>query len=198
MNNKIWFLVHRSFNIFGIIFMIIGLTSIFIAHQGEWSGPKINGSDNSSPEAYHAMIGIFTFCLCLIQPIIALFRCETNSKFRPFFRFVHRLIGVITFILATVNISIACTCFVPQFYQPDASKALCITFVGITIIGFIVFEFLTIYSKVMVEPKEENKFVYKQPSKILKIRTIMFAIYIVISLGICITLTTFIAKGSFS
>jgi uncharacterized membrane protein YphA (DoxX/SURF4 family) len=64
--------------------------------------------------------------------------------------------------------------------------ALCTTFIAITAAVFIISEFLTVYSKIQNKGTEEA-FKLERP-RILPIQTLMFAMYILISFGICLAI----------
>lgn len=53
------FQIHRMTNYLAIIAVCIGVLSIFIGKQWQWTGPAINKTlkGNLSPEAIHSMVG---------------------------------------------------------------------------------------------------------------------------------------------
>ncbi|CAI4221756.1 unnamed protein product [Auanema sp. JU1783] len=100
----IWFHVHRTFNYIGLFLMVASILVIFISKDWRWMGP---GSHASSAKQVHTITGVISTALAVAQPILSLFRCPANHSQRSLFNWSHRLIGIISFILATVALVIA-------------------------------------------------------------------------------------------
>jgi len=97
-NLKIWFHFHRGLNITGLILVIAAFVCVFVAEKGKWVG---NASEDLR---IHAICGLTCVIGGLIQPIMALFRCKPDGKYRPIFNWIHRFLGVSSWCLASVTI----------------------------------------------------------------------------------------------
>lgn len=84
---KIWFALHRGLMICALLFVALGMTSIFL-HAG-W---RVNG--------LHQYLGILANILMLIQPIGALLRPSPDSPKRELFNWIHWTFGNLAHILA--------------------------------------------------------------------------------------------------
>lgn len=92
-----------------------------------------------------------------------------------------------------MTITIACKFFgLKHFTSPDGAVVLCATLIAITGAVFIISEFLATYSK--IEHQKIPKYMeVERPRRIFPIQTLMFAIYILISFGLCLALSVMIA-----
>ena len=64
----LWFQLHRGFMIFGVFLSVVGIVTIF-ATRGGWS----------QSAGAHAIVGILTFSLGLLNPVMAVFRPSAES-----------------------------------------------------------------------------------------------------------------------
>ncbi|CAK9291487.1 unnamed protein product [Gordionus sp. m RMFG-2023] len=102
---KLWFVIHRSFNILAVILIIIATILIFVRIRG-WSYNPLY-LPNKVPLA-HSITGILAIIFAVIQPIIAYFRPHPGvSVKRITFNWFHRLIGTLGLLLAVASIFLA-------------------------------------------------------------------------------------------
>ncbi|CAG9529887.1 unnamed protein product [Cercopithifilaria johnstoni] len=103
---KIWFHIHRITNYLAIIVIIIGVLSVFIGKEWQWTGPAINKTlkRNLSAGAIHSIIGAISIGVLLIQPVGAFLRCDEGSSYRVVFNWSHRFFGLLSFLLAQISI----------------------------------------------------------------------------------------------
>ena len=84
--NGEWFHTHRFINSFAILTGLIGFILIFIYIGGWRIGNNILWA--------HQIIGISTILILFINPIIAIFRCKPNNRFRLIFNIIHGSLGL--------------------------------------------------------------------------------------------------------
>eukprot|EP00096_Caligus_rogercresseyi_P002503 TRINITY_DN1465_c0_g1_i2.p1 TRINITY_DN1465_c0_g1~~TRINITY_DN1465_c0_g1_i2.p1 ORF type:complete len:658 (-),score=127.14 TRINITY_DN1465_c0_g1_i2:80-2053(-) len=124
-----WFLVHWFLMIAVINLTIVGVVLIFMELEFTWSAVPIR--DNP-----HALLGIITTGLVILQLCIALLRCGPSSPKRPLFNWVHWFLGNSAYILALVTI----------FFAVDLDKALLpkeMDWILVSFVGFHFFVHLT-------------------------------------------------------
>ncbi|XP_031550582.1 putative ferric-chelate reductase 1 [Actinia tenebrosa] len=90
---KDWFQVHRTLMTFATLITISGFVVIFI----------YKGGLSIETAGCHGIIGIIVVSLATLQPIIAFFRPSKESKRRYIFKWLHRCIAIVVFILAMTN-----------------------------------------------------------------------------------------------
>ncbi|KAH7699707.1 Protein M03A1.3, partial [Aphelenchoides avenae] len=138
--------------------MIAGLVAILIGHQWRWLGPKVDGgSRNNSATAYHSLFGVISVGLAWTQPLGSLLRCLPTNPRRVWFNVQHRLVGVLSWILAVITIGIACINFTKVFTDHNAATALCMVFVLATFVVFMACELrhqLKLRKKEVYNPEE--------------------------------------------
>ncbi|CEF59688.1 Ferric-chelate reductase 1 [Strongyloides ratti] len=140
LNQKIWFQVHRIFNTLALLITTIGMLCILIRHNFEWIGPKIGGKQNTSSGAVHAMMGVFSYGLLVLQVLISFLRCAPNHNNRKYFNWIHRFLGISSFLLATGTITIAAKFFGSHFTSPKNAEIMLYVFYGVILITIIVNE----------------------------------------------------------
>ncbi|VDK46384.1 unnamed protein product [Anisakis simplex] len=140
---RIWFHIHRAANITAILVIWIALLFIFIGKGWRWTGPAIGRSQasNTSPGAIHSLIGAISAGLATAQPFGALLRCAPESRIRPIFNWIHRTIGLLSFILAEISVLIAAI-----FFHVWSSR-------GWAILLILVYILITIAFTVTIEVK---------------------------------------------
>jgi len=94
-SQKVWFRIHRLLMVSAVVFTIIGIILIFVAREGF--------SESAGP---HAITGLVTLGLAVLNPILALFRPHPDAPRRPYFNYIHwfvgsaaRIIGIVTVFL---------------------------------------------------------------------------------------------------
>ncbi|XP_006812637.1 putative ferric-chelate reductase 1 [Saccoglossus kowalevskii] len=98
LGQKVWFTFHRILMIIALILCIAAFILIFVVNGG-WV--KYEYIDD--PEHIHAIIGCIVVSLGIINPILAIFRCDPKHSKRWMFSWAHWAIGTTTHILAVVN-----------------------------------------------------------------------------------------------
>ncbi|RCN50778.1 hypothetical protein ANCCAN_03164 [Ancylostoma caninum] len=93
---KWWFHIHRTLNIAALPFILISTLLIFIAKDWTWRGPSVNrsSSTNTNPGSVHSLFGTIAILVAVIQPLLALIRCQPDTGARPIFNWSHRILGV--------------------------------------------------------------------------------------------------------
>lgn len=97
----VWFTLHRVVMSSAAILTIIAFILILVFEKGRWI------SRSQEREFAHSIVGIIVISFAVIQPILALLRCEPNGKYRFIFNYVHGFIGYSAFILSIVAIFLA-------------------------------------------------------------------------------------------
>lgn len=106
---RIWFHMHRTMNALAVFVVTVAVLLIFVGKGWRWTGPAVGrtSEQNLSPGSIHSVIGAVAVGLMLAQPIGALLRCDHGSKYRSIFNWSHRIIGLISFVLALISIVLA-------------------------------------------------------------------------------------------
>jgi hypothetical protein len=92
---KIWFQLHQPFMAIALILTALAFIVIFAGVDGYSQLP--------SPTVAHAPLGIIVMALVLLNPIMALFRPDPNTKYRPLFNVAHFLVGLLAHAAAVVT-----------------------------------------------------------------------------------------------
>ncbi|TKR92611.1 hypothetical protein L596_007233 [Steinernema carpocapsae] len=150
MGLRVWYHAHRTLNLIAVALMIVGLTTIFIAHEWRWLGPQIGGKKNTSATAYHTMFGILSVLLAWIQPFNSLFRCNPSHRLRSLFNWSHRLLGLTSLVFASAAIFIACVYFYKHLTSTTNAIIFCSLCIGV-ILGTVVFMELIAWKNRSVE-----------------------------------------------
>ncbi|XP_025109631.1 putative ferric-chelate reductase 1 [Pomacea canaliculata] len=95
---KVWFQVHRGSMVLVQLCTVIAFIIIFV-EAGEYS--EISGEDYKKA---HPVLGIIVTALCIINPVMALFRCHPGTKNRPIFNWAHWIVGFTAYTLAVITI----------------------------------------------------------------------------------------------
>lgn len=107
---QFWFIVHRPFMLLAVVVSLVSL--VIILFDKNWQWVQVTSTFNF----VHSILGISTIGLAFIQPILAIFRPDKDAPKRPIFNWVHRSIGVLTFILAMAAILMGMMMFLESFY----------------------------------------------------------------------------------
>ncbi|KAK5973736.1 Ferric-chelate reductase 1 [Trichostrongylus colubriformis] len=142
---KWWFHLHRTLNLTALPLVLIATLLIFIAKDWTWQGPSVNSSssDNTSPGSIHALLGTIAVLILIMQPLLALMRCQPDTGARPIFNWTHRSLGITAIILAIIAILIATNSFVSLWGDSTWSFSVMIFYIIIVILTVILFELLT-------------------------------------------------------
>ncbi|CAH1773710.1 unnamed protein product, partial [Owenia fusiformis] len=95
---RVWFQIHRSCMITTLALTIIAFIIIFVEVGGYslWRGYSWWDA--------HPILGIIVTVLCILNPIISIFRCHPGDPDRPIFNWIHWLFGAVAHFLATPTI----------------------------------------------------------------------------------------------
>ena len=145
--NGEWFHAHRFINSFAIFTGLIGFVLIFIYIGGWRSGDSILSA--------HQIIGISTILVLISNPVIAIFRCKPNNRFRWIFNLIHGSLGLYA------ELASICTVFLGLwlFYitLSDASRPAFWLFVIWQSLVFIIFDIPFIFYRVYFSFYKESK-----------------------------------------
>lgn len=95
---KIWFQIHRASMVLVLVATVIAFIIIFV---------EVGGYSEISGESFkkaHPILGIIVTALCVINPIMALFRPHPNTPRRPIFNWAHWAVGTAAHILGVITI----------------------------------------------------------------------------------------------
>ncbi|XP_025109625.1 putative ferric-chelate reductase 1 homolog [Pomacea canaliculata] len=95
---KVWFQIHRGSMVLVLLCTVIAFIIIFVK-VGDYS--ELSGEDYKKA---HPVLGIIVTALCIINPIMALFRCHPGTKNRPIFNWAHWAVGFVAYILGVITI----------------------------------------------------------------------------------------------
>jgi hypothetical protein len=112
---KIWFQIHQPCMILTLLLTSAGFIIIFIEADDYVS-------DLTSPTLAHPPLGIVVMALVLINPIMAIFRCEPNDKRRIIFNIFHFIVGLLAHLSAVVTIFLGL--YMTQLNLPMWTKAV--------------------------------------------------------------------------
>lgn len=90
----IWFAIHRAVMIFSAVMTVFAFVLILIYKEGQWTPQSL------STEFAHSIVGIIVVIAAIIQPIMTLFRCQPNDKYRFIFNYAHFFVGISTWVLS--------------------------------------------------------------------------------------------------
>ncbi|KAI6182886.1 hypothetical protein M3Y97_00428800 [Aphelenchoides bicaudatus] len=153
----LWFHIHRTLNLFAIALMAAGLLVVFIAYEWRWTGPKPNGTKNLSPGSLHTLFGISGCVLAFIQPVLAWFRCAPSHQNRETFNKVHRILGCLSWLFATICLGIACFYFKKRLISTEAAFALFLANLVLIVVVTIGLEYYSSYKQKEKRVSENGK-----------------------------------------
>jgi hypothetical protein len=134
----IWFAIHRAIMTCVAILTLISFILILVYKKGQWI------SRNNRQEFAHSIVGILVISLALIQPFMALFRCNPNDYYRFIFNYLHACVGFSAFILSIAAIFLAM--FFTQFhFQLNKEWLILVAWSCWLPIVFVIFEIIEIY-----------------------------------------------------
>ncbi|KJH47836.1 hypothetical protein DICVIV_06082 [Dictyocaulus viviparus] len=89
-------------NFFALPFIYISTLLIFIAKQWSWRGPSVykSTSENFTAGSIHSLLGTIAILIAILQPLLALMRCQPDTGARPIFNWTHRSLGIIGIVLS--------------------------------------------------------------------------------------------------
>lgn len=142
----IWFTIHRAFMVATVIFTIIGILTVFSFKDWKWIEKKDSYNANR-----HAIFGITTMVIAIINPIMAFFRPGKEAKHRKIFNFAHGILGRAARILSFIAVIYILSYLSPKGYAYGAK---------IMIIIIAVLEFCFGVALMFIRWKHLNKILY--------------------------------------
>ncbi|KAK7508102.1 hypothetical protein BaRGS_00000341, partial [Batillaria attramentaria] len=108
---KIWFQIHRASMVLVLFATVTGFVIIFV---------EVGGYSEITGDTYkkaHPILGIVVTILCVVNPIMALFRPGPKTPNRPIFNWAHQAVGTAAHITGVVTI--ACGVLLEKSAAPD-------------------------------------------------------------------------------
>jgi hypothetical protein len=134
----VWFAIHRTIMTSVAILTLIAFILILVYKKGQWI------STTDKREFAHSIVGILVISFAIIQPFIAIFRCNPDDEYRFIFNYVHAFIGFSAFILSIAAIFLAM--FFTQFhFELNKEWAILVAWSCWLPIIFVIFETIEIY-----------------------------------------------------
>jgi len=201
LSESIWFQIHRLALFIAALATLLGFFLILSQASGQWID-----SDNGHPFA-HSILGIIIVCCSQIQVWMAVFRCDPNNDFRFIFNWMHRLTGLLAFILSVPTI------FLIAFVLPDYNNGFIIilslwsAWIVIIVIIFEIIEYHSRKSSILsidnrrkyeitdinsVDNVEIDRIDNPYIQSYNRIKTILFCIHILVAICLVIPLLVFI------
>jgi hypothetical protein len=204
-SKAVWFAIHRTIMTCVAILTLISFILILVYKRGQWISAK------NQREFAHSITGILVICFALIQPFMALFRCNPDDQYRFIFNYAHATIGFSAFILSIAAIFLAM--FFTQFnFQSTKEWAILVAWSCWLPVIFVIFEIIEIYfqkysssigktnsfamndrngsgtAKIEVIPMKEN--VNKN-----RIKGLFLSLHIIIAFGLALALIILIGQS---
>ncbi|CAH8626267.1 unnamed protein product [Heterobilharzia americana] len=93
LGERVWFQSHRILQGICVGLMCISIILIFIYCEGY-------SQATAYPYYIHPILGLIVFSLALINPFIALCRCNPAHEYRPWYNWIHFFIGTFAYVLS--------------------------------------------------------------------------------------------------
>jgi hypothetical protein len=134
----VWFAIHRTIMTSVALLTLIAFVLILVYKKGQWISQK------NQREFAHSIIGILVISFAIIQPFMALFRCNPDDHYRFIFNYLHATVGFSAFILSIAAIFLAM--FFTQFnFQLNKEWAILVAWTCWLPVIFVIFEIIEIY-----------------------------------------------------
>ncbi|CAF1067872.1 unnamed protein product [Adineta steineri] len=147
----VWFAIHRTLMTSVAILTLIAFILILVYKKGQWISQK------NQREFAHSIVGILVISFAVIQPFMALFRCNPDDDYRFIFNYAHAFVGFSAFILSIVAIFLAM--FFTQFnFQANKEWAILVTWTCWLPIIFIIFEIIEYYFQKHINNEKTNSY----------------------------------------
>lgn len=202
-NKAVWFAVHRTIMTCASLLTLISFLLILVYKKGQWTS-KLNRR-----EFTHSIIGMLVICFALIQPFMALFRCNPNDRYRFIFNYAHAIVGLTAFILSIAAIFLAM--FFTQFrFQLSKEWIILVAWscwLPIVFVGFEITEiYFRKYSSSMGKSDSYDLTDRKETTKIEaipmrdnvnkgRIKGLLLSLHIIIASGLALALTILISQS---
>ncbi|CAF4085300.1 unnamed protein product [Adineta steineri] len=147
----VWFAIHRTLMTSVAILTLIAFILILVYKKGQWISQK------NQREFAHSIVGILVISFAVIQPFMALFRCNPDDDYRFIFNYAHAFVGFSAFILSIVAIFLAM--FFTQFnFQANKEWAILVTWTCWLPVIFIIFEIIEYYFEKHINNEKTNSY----------------------------------------
>ncbi|UJR28575.1 hypothetical protein I4U23_009808 [Adineta vaga] len=134
----VWFAIHRTIMTSVAILTLIAFVLILVYKKGQWV------SRDNRREFAHSIIGILVICFAIIQPFMALFRCNPDDRYRFIFNYAHATVGFSAFILSIAAIFLAM--FFGYFdFRTNKEWAIVAAWSCWLPVIFVIFEMIEVY-----------------------------------------------------
>lgn len=186
---KIWFQIHRLCMITVVLCTIAGFIVIFIEVKGFSKGTK---------PVVHAALGVASTGLCILNPIMAVFRPPPQHPRRPIFNWLHFFAGETAHILTVPMVYLAF-----QFGKVNAPSWLKWVYTAIVTLHIFVEMLLLIFKHVKIptstvapanEKDSSNRDVVLEETKPDNVPTAILLTYFFILLALITTIVIHLAK----
>ncbi|CAC5367225.1 unnamed protein product [Mytilus coruscus] len=125
-NQKIWFQIHRTLMVTAMTLTVIAFITIFV-EVGGYSEVYARPGKEYLPA--HPVLGIIVTILCILNPIMSLFRPGPTDKNRPIFNWAHWGVGMVAQILAIITI----------IFGVDLQKSTAPKYTVWVVVGFVIY-----------------------------------------------------------
>lgn len=157
-SKAIWFAIHRTLMSTAALLTLISFVLILVYKKGQWVFQA------NRREFAHSILGILVVSFAVIQPFMALFRCNPDDQYRFIFNYAHATVGLTAFLLSTVTIFLAM--FFTQFnFQLNKEWVILVAWSCWLPMVFVLFELLE------VSFRQQSTIIDKKNSFIMTDRT---------------------------
>ena len=200
----IWFTLHRIVMSSAALLTIIGFILILVYEKGQWVSRSLKR------EFAHSIVGMIVISFAIIQPIMALFRCAPDARYRFIFNFVHGVVGYSAFILSIAAIFLA-TLFTQLSFQVSNVWGIVVAWicwVAVIYLVFLAVEFYFRNHQTQVETpnsydmnghtpdRQEPKERTKVRANVMgdRIKTVLLVIHLLVALVLALVLVVFVGQ----
>ena len=208
LGETIWFQAHRLALSLAALATLLGFFLVLVQAAGTWVDPVADGTILFA----HSILGVIIVGCATLQVWMALFRCHPNTRFRFVFNWAHRATGVLSFTLSIPTIFLIAY-VLPQYRSGlVAILSLWTAWAVIVVIAFEILNYMSrsestvssVYiGKRHVEHEMEASDSTPHPDEIVKeehveserlnrMKLILLAIHVVVSLALSIPLIALI------
>ncbi|XP_050400195.2 putative ferric-chelate reductase 1 isoform X2 [Patella vulgata] len=151
LGQKIWFQIHRTCMIVALVATCIAFIIIFADVQ-DWTTSPV------TVQNAHPYLGVIVTFLCIVNPIMAIFRPHPGTDNRVYFNWAHWAVGTSAYVLGLITVTIGTRMSRAQI----ADSAVWV------MVGFIVWQMLVILCFELIQllaSKERNVTSYELQQK---------------------------------
>ncbi|XP_076071249.1 putative ferric-chelate reductase 1 homolog [Mytilus galloprovincialis] len=143
-NQKIWFQIHRTLMVTAMALTIVAFIIIFV-EVGGYS--QVSASPGKEYLPSHPVLGIIVTILCVLNPIMSLFRPGPNDKTRPIFNWAHWGVGMLAQILAIITI----------IFGVELQKSTAPKYTVWVVVGFVIYYVIMEITQKVLDKLSERK-----------------------------------------